>query len=353
MTRRPFPHRGAVAAMCLLLAVSAQAAERQQVMKWYTHYDCPRSSNTGEPGSSPDLAIAVETFDEPYQSALNAKAQAKATSSSASPYECKWIRITGFLTWLGYYHYRAELLESSWAAYQRTYWGAEGAPTRYIVERFAAGSAPRGRLMQRQVELVGRFYDLCAAADRTEQASNQIWIMVFGPCHYGPGMILTDVVVKQVRDATPQYLLGERNRRIAGNLVRVGDNQRPLLIERVRAWAALVKRGPEAYLAAPASPDDAPMDDDERKDLSEAVRSADSYISHLNALPQFQRLNVERASVEVFWTPDRSDEAVGCICLVANCTDEWPLTSRDARNFLGNAACQTIWKGKSGQWHSY
>ena len=45
----------------------------------------------------------------------------------------------------------------------------------------------------------------------------------------------------------------------------------------------------------------------------------------------------------VFWAgADQRDDAVGCICLRAQCTNDWPLKESDAETFYGYAACTTL-----------
>src|SRR5262249_55095127 len=161
-----------------------------------------------------ELAISIAYFDDLSRSAMEAKDPDVKKTATRSPYDCKWVRLSGFLTWSDYYHYRGRLYESAWHAYGGNHPG-------YIVERFADPAVRRSQLAQRQITLVGRFYDLCAAADRVQKKSGENWMMLFGPCHYGSdrGMMLTDVVIKEVHDDAPRYILGESNRKFFKQLI--------------------------------------------------------------------------------------------------------------------------------------
>lgn len=332
-------------------SASPEAQKRDQVFVWFTKHVCKDEGKAGEPGSTPELAIDEADFWEPFQSASTAKEE----DGVASRYECKWVRLTGFFAWLNYYHYRGRFYASAWDKYR-------GDKTSYIIERFADPATRRSQLAQRRVTLVGRFYDLCAAAERARQADDSDWVMVFGPCHYGSdrGMMLTDVRITTVHDDDPQYLLGDGNRKILNDLFPVKGEARAGLIEGVRAWAAAVKRGPAAFASDVIANDKAWYEKypDEEKQLRASVESGDSYFSYLGALPRFQTLDVSKAPVEVWWDSDPGettpDRAVGCICLAKSCKDKWPISTYDADQFLGEAACASLSrKDVKAKWTGY
>lgn len=312
-------------------------------MVWFTTHVCKTELAPGTPGSGPDNPIAIEDFVELHDDAAGAKDQPEGQPAKLSQYECKWVQLSGYTTWTNYYHYRADLYESAWERY--------GSPkVSYIVERFAEKSARRFDVLRRQVTLVGRFYDLCAAADRAKQASGREWLMTFGPCHYGAnnGMMLTDVIVKQVHDDRPRYLLGDSNRDLVGSLPPVEDADLAPLESRTRGWAAAIKRGPANYAKETLSlePRSKDLKPKERKEALESLADPDGYAAFLHRNDTVRRLNVAEASVAVFWSgaseAKEKTAAWGCICLRATCTDRWPLLISDADRFIGDAACTEL-----------
>lgn len=317
-------------------------------MVWYTSHACPEIE-AGSPGATRETAITLEDFGDLYDAATEPADEDSAELPPPSEYECRWVRISGFLEWMNYYHYRATLTPSAWASY-----GANGR-VRYIVERFDDTAPPRSQLVRRQVTLVGRFYDLCAAAARERANDDDDWIMLFGPCHYGgdQGLMLDEVHVEAVHDDAPRYILGERNRSLFAELPRADGAERAALIERTRAWGALLKQGVTAYADAhfAAHPILATRPEEEQRDTRDWLESPDGYIAYASA--RLARVNVRRAPVEVFWNQryagDR-DEAVGCICLAGSCTETWPLTLRDAERFVGDAVCTELDLQRDGTW---
>lgn len=294
---------------------------------YFTHFDCP-AQEAGTPGSTPQLAIDPEDFQEAYASSMRDEYGDSEEPATLSAFHCKYVRISGVMSWMHYYHYRARLYESP----AHLYFGDD---VNYLIENFSDTTLRRGDLMQRRVTLVGRFYDLCAAAARAEQTAGETWIL-FGPCHYGAnnGMMLENVVIEQVHDERPQYLLGERNRAVFGQLPRVTGGEREALVSLVRVWAAQLQRDPGAFEEAGA------VDED-------------SYLRHVARDPRFARLNVRRARVDVFLRGFYGDDdVVGCICLVGgDCRDAWPVASGDSERFLGDAACTTLEKDRqTGVW---
>ena len=206
----------------------------------------------------------------------------------------------------------------------------------------------RSAIGNRHVTLVGQFYYLCLTAPKGKDI-----MFLFGPCHYGgiQGMMLADARIEKVEDDGPRYLLGEVNRAIFGDLPVVESDERVVMTEGVRRWAALVQRGPEAY-AREVVDRDPSWEKETARERAEAharIVSPDSYVSYLYGLSAFRALDVTQAPVGVFWAgPDRRDSAVGCICLQASCADQWPLREHDAASFYGQAACTTFDKRDSG-----
>lgn len=335
----------AMAAALAVLALGAVRAEAQEsapefLIVWYTHFSCPEDVSDA-PGSSPELAIDVEYFGEPYFT--SERSDGADADDALSEFHCKYLRMTGFMRWMHYYHYRASFYSSAVAA-------LVGDDVSYIIENFADPAARRGELLQRPVTIVGRFYDLCAAAERAQREAGQDW-WLFGPCHYGAnnGMMLENVTVQQVHEASPQYVLGDANRPIFAELDRVRGAERATLVRRLRDWAGLVQRGPQAFAIEELArhPD---MSEEDQQEMREALLD-DSYVSYLHQLSRFRTLNVRRAPVEIFWiTEDEEHQrAVGCICLINSCRDRWPLIVGDAIRFLGDAACTELVK-EEGEW---
>lgn len=318
--------------------------EGELLAVWFTYYDCPETDEAGS--GSRAAPLDLEHFEEAYDASA-IQGGAEAPGEAHARYHCKWVRLTGFMTWMNYYHYRGVLHEDFTTTYLL---GVE--PPRYILERFVEGTPPRASLAQRRLTLVGRFYSLCFAAEEARRAAGDGFWWLFGPCHYGAnkGMMLTDVRVEAIHDASPVYLLGDMNRAALGFLPRVEEGAvRAVLEAQVRAWAALLSSGVDAYadgvVAGLAS-----EDEEERRYGRANVLSADSYASYLSADPRFRRLNWRRAQVEVFWGNDERDHAYGCICLERTCADRWPLFPGDADEFLGAAACVALERDEGGAW---
>jgi hypothetical protein len=315
---------------------------------WVTHEDCP-APESGVPGASPETAIDVE-FDDPWLSSArwDDSYDADDTQTDADKYECRWVRLSGFMTWLDYYHYRGTLERGPFSAY-----ASDGVS--YIIENFVPGSPMRADLARRRITIVGRFYNLCPAAERAQkQAGASRWL--FGPCHYGEneGMMLTDVRVAHVADATPQYIVGEANRQVMGSLVAATPAERSEVEPAVRAWAASLQKGLRPFADAHLAqyPNRA---DEDRQNTYDFIEAADGYLSYLLNQRAFDRLDLRSAQIEIFRPVDDDDafrNAVGCVCLEASCSDRWPLTEADADNFLGPAACVTLtrWDGKTWNW---
>ncbi|HYD88381.1 MAG TPA: hypothetical protein VEA80_12975 [Vitreimonas sp.] len=339
----------ALAALVLANNAWAQGAEEPGLLiVYYTHYDCPEQP-AGEPGSTPASAIDLESFDEAYYAEHRSETfDADAEEAGPPPpsrLHCKYVRLSGFMRWMDYYHYRARIYATAADAYL-----SDGAS--YIVEDFVDPTARRGDLMQRPVVLVGRFYNLCAAANRAMHEAGQSW-WLFGPCHYGAntGMMLDDVVVEQVTPG-PQYILGEDNRGFFNSLIRVTGEERSKQIGRVRDWASLVQAEPAAaaedWIARHPQ-----LDEGSRTEARASFLDRNSYTSHLFSQERMRRLNVRAAQVEVFWDADdeERESAYGCICLVRSCADRWPLLVSDASEFLGDAACVELRRDDDWRWN--
>jgi hypothetical protein len=331
--------------LAVLAAAAAAAAEKKSDdlrMVSFTSHTCKTKLEPGTPGSSPDMPIVLEYFSQAHDDAANAKDQPEGKPPKLSKYECKWVELTGYMTYTNYYHYRGDLRESAWKRYG-------SAKTRYLVEWFRDERLRRFDVLRRQMTVVGRFYDLCAAADRAEKEAGQSW-WLFGPCHYGSnnGMMLADVIVKTVHDDRPRYLLSESNRDLVGELPPVEGADLAPLESRTRDWAAAIKRGPAAYAKETLSlnPRLTDLKPKDRKEIEENIRDADNYAAHLHRNDAFRQLNAATAPVAVFWAGESEAKektaAWGCICLRESCTDRWPLLKSDAYRFIGDAACTEL-----------
>lgn len=329
----------------VVVAAGAWAAEAQKYrVIWYSSYKCPKPVDKTVPGATPEHPLAVDGFDEPIQDEIDVSTQAdeQKKARATSRFECKWVRLSGFFTPTNYYHYRGGLVASAWTHYGRGF-----DTPRYVVENFNDPAMRRSAIGHRQVAVVGQFYYLCLTAPRGDDI-----MFLFGPCHYGGvnGMMLANVRIEKIEDDGPRYLLGEMNRSIIGKMPVVVGEERTAMIESVRNWAALVQRGPKAYAreVIDRNPDWEKKSKRERAEAHMRITSPDSYVSHLDGLPAFRTLDLPRAQIAAFWAgADEGDYAVGCICMKASCTEDWPLTVSDAESFYGHAACTTIEKRDS------
>jgi len=332
-------------ALCLVAPAHAQDDRDLFLIVYYTHSDCPPVA-ADLPGSTPQTAIDVE-FDAPWQASarFDDLKYAVYDPAEAAKYECRWVRLTGFMTWKDYYHYRADLYPTAGDSYT-------GDEVTYIVESFAPGALPRSDLLRRKVTLVGKFYNLCTAAERAQRDSGKRWGMTFGPCHYGPnnGMMLSDVHIEKIDDAGPQYLLGEINRPILASLNAATEDEQDVVLPWVKAWAISLRKGVKSF-AEEYNAQYPGRSDEDSQETREAIEAADSYQSYLLRQPRFTKLDLQTATIRIFRPADSDtfDEAVGCICLEKSCTDRWPLTVADANTFLGDTACVSL-EHRAGRW---
>ena len=181
-----------------------------------------QNSRRATPGSSPELAI-VGRFRrglrtrQPRQRIRRRARRRKALASNANGFGSP-----ASSRGCDYYHYRGRQFESAWVPYS----GARmsGSPLQAISSSASPMRATRrAKLAHRKVTLVGRFYDLCAAADRraTSVARSELADGVRAvPLRRGQGMMLTDVRVAEVHDNAPAIPLGELNRSFFGELFR-------------------------------------------------------------------------------------------------------------------------------------
>ena len=341
-----------LAALAIIAAAAGALAAPPQTYRviYYTSYKCPPPSDKNAPGATPDHPLAPTYFSDPIDDEveLNERAAEEGKDRATSRFECKWIRVSGFFTPTDYYHYRGYLVADA-----KTHYSSSYKTPRFVVEKFNDPAMRRSAIGHRQVTIVGQFYYLCLTAPKGDDI-----MFLFGPCHYGgvQGMMLADVRIEKIETAAPQYLLGEVNRPIIGNIPPVEGDERTAIAERVRAWATLVQRGPNAYAreTIDRNPDSKRESARERADDRARLESPDSYISYLYGRPDFRGLDSAQAEVASFWQAEANqhDFAIGCICLQASCTNEWPLTESDANNFYGHAAC-TMLNKRDGVWLWY
>lgn len=307
---------------------------------FFQHYDCPPVDPNGQ-GATPENPIDLEFFSRAWANSAYAE-DADEPPNERDRFECKWIRLDGFVTWDDFYAGR--LYENPLISYARD-------NTFYFVENLASGMPARSSLAQRSVTIVARFYNLCAAGERAleaKRADGRRWGLGY-PCHEIPAMMLSDVRIEKIHNATPQYILGETNRQVMGSLVVVGDDQAGPIEPIVRAWAASVRKGlksfTEEYLAQyPA------WDEDSKLRARAVIGNPDSYQAYLLSQRRFLDLKPQ-SPIQVFRRADLDnddfDRAIGCVCLAETCADRWPLTVADAETFLGDAACVALdrWGG--------
>lgn len=342
-----------IALAAVLATAAAEEAKEEEKSEglrwvWYPTAKCTTKPEEGMPGSSPNQPITVRDF-------ANLKLFAMLEADGWEPEDeghfkpdCKWIRLTGFFRWYNYYHYRGQIFENANSYYFKP-------SANYIIEDYLNPATRTGDLQARRITLVGRFYNLCAAAKRDEEKSGEDWRIMGGPCHYGDdkGMMLTDVMIEKIHDDAPRFLTGEQNRAVIRELVAYEGEDIGTLRKKVRDWAGLVKKGTDAYAEHKLSTD--PFFEDKETEYIQGIRQgitdADSYVSYLSGLRAFQEINLRTAPVAVFHGSQLAEylqmaEAVGCICLERDCRDKWPLLSDDAKNFVGAAACTTLSRSK-------
>lgn len=368
-----------VSVLCLSASIYAQVApqganiqnsERDVVIPGrgfyhFRHYDCPPLDPT-TPGATAERPMNTEFFsrawanaayadDDPYDAEFDQRLNNGANAPGL--FQCRWIRLGGFVTW-DTLEYIGRLYENAPASYQPE------ANISYFIDSIGSNMPPRADLARRYVTLVGRFYDLCAEGRHAMMAEGlgPNWDLGY-PCHEIPAMMLADVRIEKIHDATPQYILGEANRQIMGSLAIAAPDQQAQLEPLVRGWAASVRRGLKAYADKYVAQYPA-WSDESRQETRVGIESRDSYASYLLRQPRFTQLNLASSEVKVFsyvstedppWIEpaheSELDAAVGCICLAASCADRWPLTREDAVTFLGDAACIALDKqGDRWRW---
>ncbi len=344
-----------VVSACIVAAMAHAKDLEDVAMVWYPSAKCQIEPEPGSPGSTPELAIEIDNLTDLFFAAVyqsNKEYQENQQSNEEFEPVCKWVRLKGYFRWLNYYHYMGTLTDDSGTHYFDP-------SSRFIIEKFGDDSIRRGELQARHVTIVGRFYNLCAAAERAEERSGEDWIIMGGPCHYGDdrGMMLTDVFVEDVHDDFPRYLTGEANRTLFYELPHYTEDDISALKSLTRRWADSIQQGIEGHAERSLAQDpETKNDEGERREaVHDIIVGRDSYTYYLNQNDAFQRLDVEKAPVVVFArgaTASQPVRAVGCICMIEDCTDRWPVLDSDADNFLGAAACVDLAKEKEGRvWH--
>lgn len=337
---------GALAVICGLLAgASAYAAQDDITMAYHLTHKCPAGGSG--PGSAPGDPIALEDFDEAWSAAVDAVEnaaddEAKGNKDAGfSRFECRWIKLSGYFRWSDYYSYRGPLYRSAHGYYFDR-------QTSYLIENFADPATRRSELQARQVELVGRFYNLCMYAPNAD--------MVFGPCHYGgyKGMMLSDVRILSVGKDEPRILTGEANRELAESLRAVPADWKDLadVEESARYWLKLLQSGRRAYEQAIAKDLDA-MKPEERREYFDP----DGWVGTLLD-PKRSNLagkDIARLPMKVFYEPlettPRAPEiwATACVCLKGTCEDRWPLITYDAQRLNSEFICLDLEKDVLGR----
>jgi len=331
----------------LALQGNTTADDEELLAVWYTSADC--ENDMQGPGSSPDNPIEIKDFDELYYTAKASREDGDEDDSSEktppeAKYECRWIKLTGFYSWMDYYHYRGILNADFTSAYFDP-------QIRYIVENFKEPTERRTRLNGSRVTLTGRFYDLCRRADVEATAAGEFW-WIFGPCHYGKlrGLMLRDVTIDAIEAGPNLRVSGEQNRDLIGDLAVV-----PLTWPETNAvrnsfieWISALRTGREAYWAAAI--ETMRLDDDERaEELADALSDPDDWISFLtqsgsSPLKRFSDTVLKRHEFRIFEessndTSEDRTEVTACICLSRSCRDAWPLFGYDSSRFADKYLC--------------
>lgn len=312
----------------------------------------PTSANCGEletgPGRSAEDPIEVGLDDLFYD------VEGFREFGNEQEYRCRWVRVSGHYRNTNYWHYRGRLFPNVSAFYFPGY-SLNGSP-RLWIESFTDPSTERFEIESSDIEVVGRFYDLCQSAEEAEAASGEIWLNMGGPCHYSNlnGLMLRDVRIVSVNSDPEQRMRGEANRAALGTLVDIPDTHpdRASILSAFRIWIETVNSGESALL-----------DHLDREDARErALVDETDWTSFLTRpaspardvdladLANEIRIFTERRDLEDLLAGDRSrTPIIACACLADTCDDAWPLFEEDTRYFHTEYLCVTLyWRNGSG-----
>lgn len=301
---------------------------------WFPTAQCPKEENPSEPGGSPDNPIPLTELDDLIGDVYEKERQLN----------CKWVKTEGYFRWTDYYHYRGNLFPSSRAYYFDSGFYA-------IIENFASKKTYRAELNGSHVGVVGRFYDLCKAADEAEAASGEDWFILGGPCHYGKdkGIMLRDVFVTETKGRPYRILSGEANRETIGDIFHAPSDWGHFapVKQAALSWLKTIIRGKSTY-------EDAVKDNylDLEEEFEEHIASSDTWYAYLSDPDRSVVANLGGNLEDLQFTPfvyDLLDEspykdrrALGCFCLISNCANQWPLLAVDAENFAQDFVCTEL-----------
>jgi hypothetical protein len=348
--------------IALLGAVSADAAEPDDLrMVWHPSAECPDRKQGA--GSTPATAIKLDDFDELDEAALDAmdSDDGAAKEPPETPYECRFVTLTGLFKWTDYYHYRGNLYKDLPAAY----FGGPG-KLRYVVENFADKTESRARLNGALVTLTGRFYDLCRRAGIDIPKGEDEVVLVFGPCHYGRlnGLMLRDVTIDRIEAGPNLRITGERNRGIIGDLAVMPRDwsQTKAVKQQFGEWLDALKSGRESYWRALQARSTRPAEE-KAEELADILADPDDWTSFLtdsDASPLKDHSNAAllRRPFAVFTRIIRDEEhanndpseVTACACLKRQCAEDWPLFESDALRFADAYLCTQFERDRDGAW---
>ncbi|MFY0636938.1 hypothetical protein [Maricaulis maris] len=275
-----------------------------------------------------------------------------------SEFDCRWVRTAGQFRAIDYWHYRGQIKPSGLAVYDRS-------ETAIWIENFAEPTPSFGNLHQRDIELVGLFYDLCLRAEAgraAAEADGEILINMGGPCHYGRlnGLMLDDVRVVAVNSTRPERLRGESNRDSFGDLVDLHAIAPDAVVEvrdTANAMLSNLAAGERAYLEhALADPDfvaDRLADSNDATSMmaawaETALAAADNNPSEL-AYRAFAQRERGWYADPYYDEPQPVYEAIACFCTAQDCADEWPLLEPDTWFIADTVMCLGV-EGPDDGW---
>jgi hypothetical protein len=303
----------------------------------------PNSANCAPPsegpGSSPENAVETDIYDIIFD------AEDALEFNTAREFDCKWVRLSGHFQWADYWHYRGRLTAE-------LEFRTDPGDAKLWIENFADPNQRRWSISGAKIGVTGLIYDLCARA-RATQASHATQgitlINMGGPCHYGSlqGLMLANVHIEQRLSEPFRRLRGEANRANFGDLVRV-----PITFE---AWADIhtttltwIDRLPEGEAALLTG---ASIRDETRR---RHIADDDDWLSFLtdpNTSPLLgPNFDARSAPFAIFIfrddvlddqdrSPDLREDFFGCVCVVDNCEETWPLLVNDTQRMADDYIC--------------
>lgn len=304
---------------------------------------CPTEEHSDAIGASSDTPLKTN-FGVFHASALahvNGESDAWVNRDEAEP-NCKWVRLSGYFRSTKYYHYQGHL-------FQNVKDFNEGKRGYFLIDSFASRDNSYQDLHSRHVTLIGLYYDTCAYTHNVMERAGQMPIIMSGPCHYGKarGLTLRNVIIEAVRDDAPLRITGEEKRNIYKNLAIYTHDDLNELELATRDWISAVQQGPYAYATRLNQLNNWHGKQGER--IRKSVIDPKSIITDLSGRETFQQLVPNNAEIRIFthWPyekePNRKlDIAIGCVCLVDSCAENWPLFRYDTTFPDPDYACNDL-----------